>query len=266
MSVLVRTCGVGLVFGMVVTSGCGLLVRVQGPPPPALSEGSEVLVRWLREHVGSTPSVKALLQVSLRAPRGSMSFDGTLFSERPSSLRLQGFGPLGQRLFDLLTKGEWVTLRIGAEPRYIEGPIETLGEGLQLPVLPQLLELMATLTIAPPDPLQTVVLEEIKKGDTAVLSFYLGSPETRQLTRRIWLDERRLPVREEWYGSDGRVTAEVGYSRYRVVEDRWQPYRIDARLTGDVAVTVTVRELQLNPVWKPGDFEMHREPHAAARG
>ena len=261
---VVRLCGVG--FLLLLAPGCAALFRAPGPVAPALSEGPDVLVDWFREHVGATPSVKALLQISVHSPEGSLSFNGVLFSERPSSLRLQGFSPLGQRLFDLMARGEMVTLRMENEQRYFEGTIDELGEGLRFPALPHVLGLMAAVMIAPPDASQAILLEEVGTGNGAALSFYLGSGDDRQLTRRIWLDRQRRPLREEWYGPGGQVTAAVRYSDYHVVEQRWQPYQVEARLDGNVSVKVTIKELQLNPVWRPDDFHIHGMPHAIARG
>ncbi len=264
MAVLVRVgagCRAVVVLATVLTAtGCGLF-PVRGPEPPALSAGPEVLVPWLREHVGAGPSIKAVVRIALRSPKGSLSFDGLLFSERPSALRLQGMSPLGSRLFDLVARGEVVTLYIDSEQRAVQGTINDLGDELKLPALPQLLELMATMTIVPPDPSQQVEMEE-----PGLLAFSIGEGEARQITRRIWLDRRGLPSREIWYGVDGRQSALVQYEQYAVMAERWQPMLIKAELTGDVRVTVVVKELHANPVWRPDDFHIHGISHAIARG
>jgi outer membrane biogenesis lipoprotein LolB len=253
-----------LLVTALVVAGCGLF-RVEGPAPPAFSDGPEALAQWLRNHVGGAASVKALLQVSLRAPQGSLSFDGLLFSARPSTLRLQGFSPMGQRLFDLVTQEGQVTLRIDSEQRTVEGTIDELGAGLQLPALPQLLGLLATMTIVPPDLSQRVVLEEAE-GRSVALAFYLGAGDAPLLTRRIWLDRRGLPREEAWYDGAGQRTSLVHYDRYHVIEERWQPREIAAELTGDVRVKVMIKELQQNPAWRPDDFQIHGGAGAAARG
>jgi len=252
--------GAALVVMAVTAAACGLF-PARGPEPPALSAGPEVLVPWLREHVGAGPSIKAVVRIALRSPKGGMDFDGLLFSERPSALRLQGMSPLGSRLFDLVARGEVVTLYIDAEQRAVQGTIADLGDELQLPALPQLLELMATMTIVPPDPSQHVTMEE-----PDLLAFSIGDGEARQMTRRIWLDRRGLPSREAWYDVDGGQSALVRYERYQVMNGRWQPTVIKAELTGDVRVTVTVKELHANPVWQPDDFHIHGMAHAIARG
>lgn len=258
----VRTgcCAVVMAVAVVMATGCGLFA-VRGPEPPALSAGPDVLIGWLRDHVGAGPSIKAVVHIALRSPKGSLNFDGLLFSERPSALRLQGMSPLGSRLFDLVARGEVVTLYIDAEQRAVEGTINDLGNDLKLPALPQLLELMATMTIVPPDPSQQVVMEE-----PGLLTFSLGEGETRQTTRRIWLNRKGLPSREAWYDVDGRQSALVQYGEYAVMDERWQPKLIKAELTGDVRVTVVVKELHANPVWRPDDFHIHGLPHAIARG
>lgn len=252
-----------LLVALFAVAGCAAF-RMQGPMPPALSEGPEALAQWLRDHVGGASSVKALMQVSLRAPQGSLSFDGLLFSARPSSLRLQGFSPMGQRFFDLVAQGEQVALRIDGE-REVEGTIDELGAGLRLPALPQLLELMATMTIVPPDPSQRVVLEVAGRHSTA-LAFYLDAGDEALLMRRLWLDRKGLPREEAWYDGQGRQTARMRYGRYALVGERWQPRNIEAELEGDVRVKVMIKELQQDPVWRPDDFQIHRGTNAAARG
>jgi outer membrane lipoprotein-sorting protein len=256
----VRCCVVVMVVAVLTATGCGLF-RMRGPEPPALSAGPEVLVQWLREHVGAGPSIKAVVHIALRSPKGSLNFDGLLFSERPSALRLQGMSPLGSRLFDLVARGEVVTLYIDSEQRAVQGTINDLGNELKLPALPQLLELMATMTIVPPDPSQQVAMEE-----PGLLAFSIGEGEARQMTRRLWLDRRGLPSREIWYDVEGRQSALVQYEQYEVVAERWQPMLIKAELAGDVRVTVVVKELHANPVWRPDDFHIHGMPHAIARG
>ena len=250
---------------LIVIAGCGARFRATGPQAPAPSEGARALVEWLRNHVGATSSAKVLMRISVRSPEGSMSFDGILFSERPSSLRLQGFNPFGQRLFDLVTRGEIVVLRIDSEQRYFEGTIDELGAGLKLPALPQILELMASVTFVPPDPSQDVVMDRLGSDPPVRLSFYVGSGDHRQLTRRIWIDRDGLPVREEWYDTEQRMTANVTFDNYRVSDQRWQPKNISAVLQGDVTVKVTIKELLLDPVWTPEDFHIQRVRGASAR-
>jgi len=254
----VGCCAVVMAVALTVT-GCGLF-RVRGPEPPSLTAEPGVLVQWLREHVGAGPSIKAVVRVALRSPKGSLDFDGLLFSERPSALRLQGMGPLGARLFDLVARGEVVTLYIDADQRAVQGTVNELGDELRLPALPQLLELMATMTIVPPDASQQVALEE-----SGVLVFSVGEGEGRQVTRRIRLDRRGLPREEEWYDGQGARNTLIRYDRYEVIAERWQPTRIQAELTGDVRMTVVVKELHANPVWRPDDFHIHGLPHAIAR-
>ncbi|MEW6325152.1 MAG: hypothetical protein AB1515_07170 [Nitrospirota bacterium] len=248
-------------------AGCGLF-KVQGPIPPAYTEGPAVLSQWIRDHVGGTASMKALVRVSLRAPQGNLSFDGLLFSARPSSLRLQGFSPLGQRMFDLVSQEGQVALRIDSEQRTVEGTIDELGRGLKLPALPQLLELMATMTIVPPDPSHRVIMEMAGEGRraTPVLIFSVGTEEERSVIRRIWLDRSGLPREEAWYDGQQRRTALMHYERYALVDHRWQPRQIAAELSGDVAVTVTIKEWQPVGVWRPEDFTIDRGGDAIARG
>jgi len=248
-----------MAVAVLAAAGCGAF-RVRGPEPPSLTAEPGVLAQWLRDHVGAGPSIKAVVGIVLRSPKGSLNFDGLLFSERPSALRLQGMSPLGSRLFDLVARGEVVTLYVDAEQRTVEGTIDELGDELKLPALPQLLELMATMTIVPPDASQQVVMEE-----PGVLVFSIGAGEGRQVTRRIRLDRRGLPQDEEWYDGQGRRSARIRYDQYKVVADRWQPKRIEAELAGDVRVTVMVKELHENPVWRPEDFHIHGLPHAIAR-
>jgi hypothetical protein len=258
---------ISLALVALLLSGCALF-RPSGPTPPDFTAGPEALSEWLRGHVGGAASVKALITVSLRAPRGSVSFDGLLFSARPSNLRLQGFSPLGQRFFDLAAEGGMVELRLENPPRYVEGTIDSLGGRLELPALPQLLELMATMTIVPPDPSHHVELESAVRGfrATPVLAFFLGSGEDRVVTRRIWLDRTGLPWQEAWYDAQGRRTALVHYNHYELMDARWQPRKIEAELAGDVAVKVRVKSLQQNPAWRPDDFQIQRSADAAARG
>jgi len=244
---------------VLTATGCGLS-RVRGPEPPSLTAEPGVLVEWLRDHVGAGPSIKAVVRVALRSPKGSLDFDGLLFSERPSALRLQGMGPLGARLFDLVARGEVVTLYIDADQRAVQGTVNELGDELKLPALPQLLELMATMTIVPPDASQQVALE-----GPGVLAFSIGEGEGRQVTRRIRLDRRGLPREEEWYDGQGRRNTFIQYDQYEVMGERWQPKRIKAELAGDVRMTVMVKELHANPVWKPDDFHIHGLTHAIAR-
>jgi outer membrane lipoprotein-sorting protein len=241
-------------------AGCASWREAQGPVAPMSSDDPAVLAQWLRDHVGTGPSIKALVSIGLRSPKGNLSFDGLLFSERPSALRLQGMSPLGSRLFDLVARGEMVTLYIDSEQRAVQGTINELGDELKLPGLPQLLELMATMTIVPPDASQQVEMEE-----PGVLTFSIGAGEGRQVTRRIRLDRHGLPREEEWYDEQGGQSARVQYDRFEVVDGRWQPKQIKAELAGDVTVTVVVKELHENPVWRPEDFQIHGMPHAIAR-
>ena len=255
--------GIALLF---VVAGCALF-RVQGPMPPNFSTGPEALTQWLRDHVGGTDSTKALVRVSLKSPQGNLSFDGLLFSARPDSLRLQGFSPLGQRMFDLVAQGEQVALRLDMEQRIVEGTIDELGQGLKLPALPQLLELMSTMTILPPDPSHHVVMEMTGHGRRTdpVLIFSVGTGKERSVVRRLWLDRNGLPREEAWYDGQQRQTVWMSYDRYDVVAGRWQPREISAELAGDVAMTVTIKEWQPVGVWQPGDFDLHRGADAITR-
>jgi len=252
---------IGAVIAVTIgMTGCAAWREAQGPVAPMSSADPAELVQWLRDHVGTGPSIKALVSIGLRSPKGNLNFDGLLFSERPSALRLQGMSPLGSRLFDLVARGEMVTLYVDSEQRAVQGTIDELGDELKLPGLPQLLELMATMTIVPPDASQQVEMEA--PGE---LVFSIGAGDGRQVTRRIRLDRRGLPREEEWYDEQGGRTARVQYDQFEVIDGRWQPKRIKAELAGDVMVTVVVKELHENPVWKPEDFQIHGLPHAIAR-
>lgn len=262
MSAKCRVWVLGAVLALCIgLAGCATWWSAQGPDAPLASADPAELVQWLRDNVGSGPSIKALVGIGLRSPKGNVTFDGLVFSERPSVLRLQGMSPLGSRLFDLVARGEVVTLYIDSEQRTVQGTIDELGDELKLPGLPQLLELMATMTIVPPDASQQVVLEE-----PGVLVFSIGTGEARQVTRRIRLDHRGRPREEEWYDERGQQSARVQYDQYTVMDGRWQAKRIEAELTGDVKVTVLVKELHANPVWRPDDFHIHGMPNAIAGG
>ena len=256
----------GVYLAMMMTmQGCAML-HPPGPPPPDFAGGPDVVVAWLREHVGGAVSVRAMIQVSLSAPRRNASFDALLFSAPPGRVRLQGFSPLGQRLFDLVAQGDAVSLRLERNQRVVEGTVDQLGDKLKLPALPQLLTLLTTMTFVTPDASQHPALEPAAAGDPPQLVISVDGADGRRLiVRRVWLRPDGLPQREAWFDDAGQQTALVRYDQYERAGERWRPKRIDAELSGDVSIHLLVKAQEQNPVWQPGDFELQGEAHAAAR-
>ena len=144
---LYRVVGRGAwVVGLALAAGCA--ARTFTPPADAgtpLPDIAQIQSQVFRECSG-VRTLQAELGLSGRA--GDQRLGGRVHAgfARPSSMRLEGVGPLGGALFILVTRGDTATLLLSRENRVLRGagPAQILGRLIGVSLAPA--DLLAILT------------------------------------------------------------------------------------------------------------------------
>lgn len=186
---------------------------------------AQELTILLHHREAAIQSLKGLFSAKVRGgliPIASR-VEGTVYYRRPNALRLRGFTPLGNELFDFVQADDLYKLRLPLEGKTYAGhqsdmkDIGKLARFFQLSVW-AVGGILGTNSIAR-DEVVKVVEEKGRYRLDVYASATVGTSPSHPPTRRLWFDRRLLVVQEDWLGSNGEVEATIQYDDFRPLEE-----------------------------------------------
>lgn len=186
---------------------------------------AEQLTTLLQQRDAAIYSMKGLFTAKVRG--GLMPIatrvEGTVYFRRPNALRLRGFTPFGNELFEFVQGDDWYKLRLPMEGKVYAGRQSDMKELGKLARFSQLSAwavggVLGTSAIGKEE---TVTV--VEDGDRYRLDVYSSSSrETAvapQAIRRLWFDHRLFLVQEDRLEVDGAVDATIHYDDFRLLGD-----------------------------------------------
>ena len=180
--------------------------------PPLKQVTAEELTALLRQRDAAIHSMKGLFSAKVRGgliPIASR-VEGTVYYRRPNALRLRGFTPLGNELFDFVQVDDLYKLRLPLEGKTYAGHQSDMKDVGKLARFSQLSVwavggVLGTNSIARDETVK--VAEERGRYRLDVYAPATGGASpSRPPIRRLWFDRRLLVVQEEsaWVEWGGR--------------------------------------------------------------
>lgn len=254
--------------------GCTLTTQKEELPLRQVT--AQELTALLYHRKEAIQSLKGLFSARIRGgflPIASR-VEGTVYYHRPSALRLRGFTPLGNELFDFVQADDLYKLRLPLEGKTYAGHRSDLKDGGKLARFSQLGVwavggVLGTNSIAR-DEMVKVVEEKGRYRLDVYASTTEGTSPSRPPIRRLWFDRRLLVVQEDWFGPSGEVEATIQYDDFRPLEEvgsipaeamgeqdvrLFRPFKIsleDGR--GQGSVQVTFHEMHHNQAIRAEDL------------
>ncbi|HEY5931885.1 MAG TPA: hypothetical protein VIT63_03165 [Nitrospira sp.] len=193
--------------------------------PPLKPVTAEELTELLRQRDAAIHSMKGLFSAKVRGgliPIASR-VEGTVYYRRPNALRLRGFTPLGNELFDFVQIDDLYKLRLPLEGKTYAGHQSGMKDVGKLARFSQLSVwavggVLGTNSIARDETVK--VAEERGRYRLDVYAPATGGASpSRPPIRRLWFDRRLLVVQEDRLGSGGEVEATIQYDDFRPLEE-----------------------------------------------
>jgi hypothetical protein len=215
-------------------AGCTLTTPREELPLKQVS--AQELTVLLRHREAAIQSLKGLFSAKVRGgfiPIASR-VEGAVYYRRPNALRLRGFTPLGNELFDLVQADDLYKLRLPLEGKTYAGHQSDMKDIGKLARFSQLSVwavggVLGTNSIAR-DEVVKVVEEKGRYRLDVYASATGGTNSSRPPIRRLWFDRRLLVVQEDWLGANGEVEATIQYDDFRPLEEAGS---IPAQTVGD---------------------------------
>lgn len=212
----------GLCIAIVICAGCTLVTPKE---EPLRQVTAQELTALLRHREAAIQSLKGLFSAKVRGgfiPIASR-VEGAVYFRRPNALRLRGFTPLGNELFDLVQADDMYKLRLPLEGKTYAGHQSDMKDLGKLARFSQLSVwamggVLGTHSIARDEMVK--VVEESGRYRLDVYGPAAGGTSPSQSPiRRLWFDRRLLVVQEDWMGSNGEVEATIQYDDFRPLDE-----------------------------------------------
>jgi len=214
---------------ILVTMGmCALLsacaVVTSQDESPLVPVKADDLVRLLRQRESTVHSMKGLFSAKVRGGFIPIAtrVEGTVHFRRPNSLRLRGFTPIGNELFELVQADDLYRLRLPMQGKVYSGRQSEMRDNGTLARFSQLGVwavggVLGTGSIAPGE-----TVELVEHGTRYRLDVFQGGHAStgvaRSPVRRVWFDRRLLVVQEDRLDPDGEIEATIQYEDFRSLE------------------------------------------------
>jgi len=204
-------------------AGCALISPKEAPPLKRVT--AEELTTLLRQREAAVHSMKGLFTAKVRG--GLMPIatrvEGTVHYRRPNALRLRGFTPIGNELFEFVQADDWYKLRLPLEGKVYTGRQSDMKDLGKLARFSQLSAwavggVLGTRAITHEETVKVVEDRDRYRLDVyTAVSAEAGAG--RHAIRRLWFDRRFLVVQEDRLGTDGEVEATIQYDDFRRLDD-----------------------------------------------
>ncbi len=224
------------------------------PPPwaavPLAEPGVQQRLSALRALAASRHALRANARVSQSGAAGAGLSHQLVLLERPSRLRVEVIGPLGQRALALACDGETLDLYRAETGRIESQPVDAalLWRVARIPLAPS--EAVGVLLGAPDLALEPTRAEQSPDG----------------ALRFVWPDRSAVidgagQLVELELGRAGAAAVVARYSDVRGAGAAAFPWRTELEFPAQRAgAVVELRELELNPTLDPAWFRLAREP------
>ena len=207
---------------LMLAGGCALTTLKEELPLRQVT--AQELTALLRQREAVIHSMKGLFSAKVRGgliPIASR-LEGAVYYRRPNVLRLRGFTPLGNELFDFVQADDLYKLRLPLEGKTYAGHQSDMKDAGKLGRFSQLSVwavggVLGTNSIAR-DEMVNVVEENGRYRLDVYAPGTGGTSASRPPIRRLWFDRRLLVVQEDWFGSSGEVEATIQYDDFRPLE------------------------------------------------
>ncbi len=244
--------------------------------PPLKQVTAEELTELLRQRDAAIHSLKGLFSAKVRGgliPIASR-VEGTVYYRRPNALRLRGFTPLGNEVFDFVQADDLYKLRLPLEGKTYAGHQSDMKDAGKLARFSQLSVWAVGGVLGTNSITRDEMVKVVEERGRYRLDVYAPATEetspSRPLIRRLWFDRRLLVVQEDWFGSSGEVEATIQYDDFRPLEEvgsfpakamgeqdvrLFRPFKIsleDSR--GQGSVQVTFHEMHHNQTIRAEDL------------
>lgn len=236
-------CATWSVFGVLLLGlgACTSVPPVRPPvPEPALTP--ETVLSTLRSREANIKSLKGLFQADIRGSDLLFPYriQGTLFYQRPQSIRITGVTRLGGTAFDFLVRDDTYVLRVPGQPNIVVGRMDDLTRlgDLRVPVQLSVCALQVLLGKIPGTSDHQVRLENGSYQYTMPVSSedsLIGSADGLQ---RVLVDRHSAQIHAiEYLTSDKRTQLAFTASDFQPVRDASNaqmnaimlPFTIEAR-------------------------------------
>lgn len=205
-------------------TACALFVP-KHEAPPLKQMTAEELTELLRQREAAVHSLKGLFSAKVRGgflPIASR-LEGAVYYRRPNALRLRGFTPFGNELFDFVQADDLYKLRLPLEGKTYAGHQSDIKAGGKLARFSQLsvwaVGGVVGINSIAKDEMVTVVEEKGRYRLDVYAPTTEGASPSRPPIRRLWFDRRLLVVQEDWFGSSGEVEATIQYDDFRPLDE-----------------------------------------------
>lgn len=212
----------GLCIAIVMVVGCTLVTPKE---EPLRLVTAQELTTLLRHREAAIQSLKGLFSAKVRGgfiPIASR-VEGAVYFRRPNALRLRGFTPLGNELFDFVQADDVYKLRLPLEGKTYAGHQSDMKDLGKLARFSQLSiwamgGVLGTHSIARDEMVK--VVEESGRYRLDVYAPATGGSSSSPLPiRHLWFDRRLLVVQEDWMGSNGEIEATIQYDDFRPLDE-----------------------------------------------
>jgi outer membrane biogenesis lipoprotein LolB len=212
-----------LCIAMVMLAGCTLMTPQDELTLTQVT--AQELTALLQQREAAVQSLKGLFSAKVRGgliPIASR-VEGTVYFRRPNTLRLKGFTPFGQELFEFIQAEDRYKLRLPLEGRTYAGhqsEMKALGKLARFSQLSvwAVGGVLGRNAIAK-DEMVKVAEERGRYRLDVYAPVTGGTSPSRPPIRRLWFDRRLLVVQEEWLGSSGEIEATIQYDDFRPLEE-----------------------------------------------
>ena len=244
--------------------------------PPLKQVTAEELTVLLHQREAAVHSMKGLFSAKVRGgliPIASR-IEGAVYYRRPNALRLRGFTPLGNELFDFVQADDLYKLRLPLEGKTYAGHRSDMKDAGKLARFSQLSVWAVGGVLGMNSVAKNEMVKVVEEKGRYRLDVYAsvtgGTSPSRPPIRCLWFDRRLLVVQEDWFGSSGEVEATIQYDDFRPIEKAgsiqaeamgdqdvrlFRPFKIfleDGR--GQGSVQVTFHEMHHNQAIRAEDL------------
>ena len=222
------------------------------PPLPPEAPSPQDLFQRVKDHLKTRQGLKGLATMKIAAPQKSVTVQEVFFVRLPAFLRAETLGPLGTPQLYLATNGRELSVYAPAENRYYYGPATPSRLSFALPVPFQPAELAAFLLGSPLlDDYEAASVHPDRKEGLWMLE--LIAPGEQQT---LWVDPRSLQVIRAEFSRPGSA-GQLFFSDFRETRAGLFPNRIEViAREPKIRISVTYEEVELNPQWADGDFQL----------
>ena len=192
--------------------------------PPLKQVTAEELIVLLHQREAAVHSMKGLFSAKVRGgliPIASR-IEGAVYYRRPNALRLRGFTPLGNELFDFVQADDLYKLRLPLEGKTYAGHQSDMKDAGKLARFSQLSVWAVGGVLGMNSVAKNEMVKVVEEKGRYRLDVYAsvtgGTSPSRPPIRCLWFDRRLLVVQEDWFGSSGEVEATIQYDDFRPIE------------------------------------------------